>query len=53
MGHLDYGPIATALAQSNYDGYLSAEVFPLPTSEEAARQTIESIRTLFSAALPH
>ena len=53
MGHLDYGPIATALAQNNYSGYLSAEVFPLPTSEEAARQTIESIRTLFSASLPH
>ena len=52
MGHLDYRPIAAALSQNNYDGYLSAEVFPLPTPEEAARQTMESIRTLFSASLP-
>ena len=53
MGHLDYRPIAAALAQIHYDGYLSAEVFPLPTPHEAARQTMEAIRTLFSEALPH
>lgn len=46
MGHMDYGPIATAIREIGYDGYLSAEALPLPTSEEAARQTIKSFREL-------
>ena len=53
MGHLDFRPIAAALAENNFCGYLSAEVFPLPTPEEAARQTMESIRTLFSKNPSH
>lgn len=47
MGHLDYGPIAAALAEIGYDGYASAEAFPYPDSAAAAKQTIESFRKWF------
>jgi sugar phosphate isomerase/epimerase len=47
MGHLDYVPIAAALREIGYDGYASAEALPLPTSQAAARGTIESFRRLF------
>lgn len=48
MGHMDYGPIAEAIREIGYSGYLSAEAFALPTSDEAARQTIESFRRHFA-----
>lgn len=48
LGHIDYGPIAEALRDIGYSGYLSAEALPLPTSEDAARQTIETYRKYFS-----
>jgi sugar phosphate isomerase/epimerase len=47
MGHMDYGPIAKAIGEIGYKGYLSAEALPLPTSDAAARQTIESFRRWF------
>ena len=43
-GHTDMAPIMGALREINYAGYLSAEVFPLPDSEAAARQSMESFR---------
>ncbi len=43
-GHLDYAPIITALREIGYAGYLSAEAFPWPDSDAAARQTIETYR---------
>jgi len=46
FGHTDPAPIAAALREIGYQGYLSAEVFPLPDAETAARQTIESIKAL-------
>ncbi|MEQ9409034.1 MAG: sugar phosphate isomerase/epimerase family protein [Fuerstiella sp.] len=46
-GHMDYAPIAQALADIGYDGYASAEAFPIPESEEAARQTIETFKAVF------
>lgn len=45
-GHTDPAPIAAALHAIGYGGYLSAEVFPLPDADTAARMTIESIRTV-------
>lgn len=45
LGHTDPEPIVSALQSIGYRGYLSAEVFPLPTPDEAARATIESLRT--------
>jgi sugar phosphate isomerase/epimerase len=44
MGHTDFTPIIAALKDIGYEGYLSAEVFSLPDSESAAKQTIESFR---------
>ncbi len=46
-GHLQFGPIAAALVELGYSGYASAEAFPLPDSETAARQTIETFRKYF------
>jgi len=45
--HMDYDPIVTALAEIHYDGYASAEAFPVPDSMTAARQTIETFRHCF------
>lgn len=44
FGHTPMAPIIGALRRMGYDGYLSAEVLPLPDSDEAARQTIASFR---------
>lgn len=44
MGHTDFGPIFDALRDIGYNGYLSAEVLPLPDSHAAAKQTIESFK---------
>ena len=44
FGHTDPGPVVAALAAIGFDGYLSAEVFPLPDPLAAARQTIASLR---------
>ncbi len=47
LGHTDYGPIADALRQIGYEGYVSAEILPLPDSETAAQQTMASFRKHF------
>ncbi len=46
LGHLDVVPLIEALRSISYTGYLSAEVFPKPDSEQAARTSIESFRRL-------
>ena len=43
-GHTDSKRIMAALREINYQGYLSAEVFPLPDGVSAARQTMASFR---------
>jgi sugar phosphate isomerase/epimerase len=43
-GHLAYAPIAAALRAAGYRGWASAEAFPYPEPEAAARQTIYSYR---------
>ncbi len=47
-GHIDFAPIAAAIKQIGYSGYLSAEALAIPDSDEAARQTIETYRRLFA-----
>ena len=47
LGHTDFAPIATALQELNFAGYISAEALPLPDSETAAKKTIESYRKFF------
>ena len=49
LGHLDYGPIAQALRDIGYRGYLSAEALPFPDAEAAAAQTIAHYRKYFPA----
>jgi len=46
-GHLDVAPVAQALRDVGYDGFISAEVLPLPDSETAAKQTIASFQKWF------
>jgi sugar phosphate isomerase/epimerase len=48
FGHLDAKPLVEALQRIGYTGYLSAEVFPLPSSESAARRTAESFQNLLA-----
>lgn len=44
FGHTAVPPVIQALRDIGYDGFLSAEILPLPDSATAARQTIESFR---------
>lgn len=46
FGHSDAAAVVAALTVIGYDGYLSAEILPLPDPETAARQTISSFRSL-------
>ena len=48
MGHTAVGEVAKALYEIDYQEYISAEAFPWPTPDEAARQTIRSFRQYFS-----
>ena len=41
-GHMDYTAIASALKEISYDKYASAEAFPWPDSDSAARATIDA-----------
>ena len=47
LGHMLYEPIAEALEATGYEGYASAEAFPLPDTETAASATIEAFRRYF------
>lgn len=46
FGHTDFAPIIKALREINFTGYLSAEILPLPSPEEAAAQTIQTFKSL-------
>lgn len=46
LGHMDFGPIISALQEIDYQGYLSAEAFALPDSQTAAAKTIEAFNAL-------
>lgn len=49
MGHAPIADAIATLQTLGYRGYLSAEIFPRPDSDAAARQTIESFRQLTGA----
>jgi sugar phosphate isomerase/epimerase len=49
FGHTDPGPIVAALRSIGYHGWLSAEVFPIPTAAQAAARTIASLRRHLAA----
>ncbi len=46
FGHTDFLPVAAALVEIGYAGYLSAEILPLPDSDTAARQTMDMFRRI-------
>ena len=47
LGHLDFRPIVRSLIERDFDGFVSAEAFPLPDSSTAALQTMEAFRLYF------
>ena len=46
-GHSDMAPVAGALREIGYRGFISAEALPYPDSEAAAAMTIRSFHTYF------
>ena len=46
-GHMDHAPIAAALTEIGYDGFASAEAFPIPDSDSAAKATIDAFNKHF------
>lgn len=46
LGHTNAAAVVNALEEIGYEGYLSAEILPLPDEETAASATIESFRRL-------
>jgi sugar phosphate isomerase/epimerase len=50
MGHVEYGPILTALDEIGYSGWLSLEVFKYePSPLEIAQRSIEYLRKIEAA----
>lgn len=47
FGHTDMNPVAQALREIGYAGYVSAETLPLPDPQAAASQTIKAFRSWF------
>ncbi len=48
-GHTDFAPIAAALRDIEYNGYLSAEALPYPDSVTAASRTMQTYQKFFAA----
>lgn len=49
MGHIDFAPIAQALHDIGYGGYISAECFSYPDPDGAAQATIAAYKRYFGA----
>jgi sugar phosphate isomerase/epimerase len=47
-GHLDFAGILSVLTDVGYQGYLSAEILPLPDPESAAKLTLQYLRPLLT-----
>ncbi len=47
LGHTDFEPIASALKEIRYEGYISAEALPFPDSSSAAKHTIHCFNHYF------
>ena len=45
-GHLDFTKIVQTLKKINYQGYISAEILPLPDPDSCARLTIEHLNKI-------
>ncbi|RPI84688.1 MAG: sugar phosphate isomerase/epimerase [Chloroflexi bacterium] len=51
MGHLDFQQLVRKLKEMDYQGYVSAEIIPVPDSDSAARKWMDFIRPLISRKL--
>ena len=45
-GHLNFAHVVSALQQTRYDGYLSAEILPLPDADTCAAMTMKFMQSL-------
>jgi len=45
-GHLDFAKIVQTLKKINYQGYVSAEILPLPDPDNCARLTVEHLNKI-------
>ena len=45
-GHIDFKKIIDTLDQIGYQGFLSAEILPLPDADTAAEKTIEYMQSI-------
>jgi len=48
QGHIDFQEIAFVLKNIDYEGYITAEILPVPNSETAARLAIEFYQSLLA-----
>ncbi len=46
-GHLDFDEIIETLERINYNGYISAEIMPLPDPKTATAMTIKNVNQIF------
>jgi sugar phosphate isomerase/epimerase len=47
FGHMNHKPISDALNEISFDQFVSAEAFPIPNSDTAAKSTINSFNKYF------
>jgi sugar phosphate isomerase/epimerase len=45
-GHMDFNRVITTLKEIDYNGFLSAEILPMPNPEEASLKTIEFLKNI-------
>ena len=48
FGHTEVAPIARALIDVGFEGFISGEIFPWPDPQTAARKTMESFKSAFA-----
>jgi sugar phosphate isomerase/epimerase len=46
QGHLNFPNIINTLRATGYDGYVTAEILPFPSPDEAAQQAVKHLRPL-------
>ncbi len=47
FGHIDFVAIKKALDEVGYNGYISAEILPMPNPDTAAKKAIQTMRQVF------
>lgn len=51
LGHVDFGAVVAALREIHYDGWISAEILPLPEDRAAAAQALACMRTVLGGPI--